>query len=113
MLLMLSSLSEHPFSWPADRHIGIRFCASSIGSFVMYRSDIPGYGFSSTALDGNSPWNTYRSNVPPPREEFGGGALLVRSPREAMHMAESSGSSDFFPTVTITLTTLLWPGTAH
>jgi len=79
----------------------------------MCRSEIPDYNLSSTAVDGSSPWNTYRSNVPPPREEFAGDALLMRSPRDAMHMAESSGSTEFFPTVTITLTTLLWPGTAH
>lgn len=39
--------------------------------------------------------------------------ILARSPRDAMQMAETSEPSDFFPTVTITLTTLLWPGKAH
>lgn len=38
---------------------------------------------------------------------------LACSPRDAMQMAETSEPSNFFPTVTITLTTLLWPGKAH
>lgn len=41
-------------------------------------------------------------------------ALMARTPLEAMQMAEASGASEALPiTVTITLTTVLWPGTAH
>jgi len=38
---------------------------------------------------------------------------LAYSPLDAMHMAEASGPCELFPTVTITLTTIFWPGTAH
>jgi len=41
------------------------------------------------------------------------GLILAYSPLDAMQMAEASGPCELFPTVTITLTTIFWPGTAH
>jgi len=63
------------------------------------------------------PWDTTSDLVPmpvaedTPKQEA---AVMVRSPLDAMQMAEASGASEALPiTVTITLTTVLWPGTAH
>jgi hypothetical protein len=79
----------------------------------MYRSDSVSCELFSPVSNGRTSCRTSRSRVPPPRHSDAKGAVLARSPLEAMQMAETSESSEFFPTVTITLTTLLWPGTAH
>lgn len=62
----------------------------------MYRTDILDSDVPSTTFDGKP------TKFP----------ILACCPRDAMQMAESSEPSAFFPTVTITLTTLLWPGKA-
>lgn len=52
----------------------------------------------------------YRSEISPDQTMD---AMLACSPLDAMQMADASGPCEFFPTVTITLTTIFWPGTAH
>jgi hypothetical protein len=79
----------------------------------MYRSENFGSERSSPTVDGHALWQSSGSRVPPPLDVQTLDAMWARSPLEAMQMAEGSEPCELFPTVTITLTTIFWPGTAH